>query len=227
VRGGKGRPALEIPAASWLNELRTQKERLELGEVGRGEGLPNLVYLEAETRSIFNPRGKPTRQMPESLYQWLVTYEGHDRWEGHIETMLRNLKLRNPQAFRDTLSDISNLLGRDKRLTDFDDNLRLRVQIGARKAHSHTLDELSAGERQCLILLFMASRWLMPGGVMLIDEPDLHLHVSLQRQLIHELKSLVQAKQGQLIISSHSPVMWEEYSSAQTITLDQIAHEQT
>ncbi|MGF1506844.1 MAG: AAA family ATPase [Anaerolineae bacterium] len=54
----------------------------------------------------------------------------------------------------------------------------------------------SAGEQQCLIMMFMVSRWLMPGGIVLVDEPDMHLHVSLQRHFIHELEkhSLTRAK---------------------------------
>ena len=89
---------------------------------------------------------------------------------------------------------------------------------------SHHIDDLSAGERQCLILMFMVSRWLMEGGIVLIDEPDLHLHVSLQRQFAHELERVVDRKHGQLIVTSHSPTMWEEYNERQRIELGETVH---
>ena len=34
-------------------------------------------------------------------------------------------------------------------------------------------------------------KWLENGGIVLIDEPDFHLHVSLQSHFIHELEKVV------------------------------------
>lgn len=75
--------------------------------------------------------------------------------------------------------------------------------------------ELSSGERHCLLLMFMISRWAMPGALVLIDEFDLHMHVSLQRQFIHRLEALIHKRGGQLIITSHSTALWEEYTPRQ------------
>jgi ABC-type lipoprotein export system ATPase subunit len=223
----RGRLQLKSTGNSdWLGELRQQKERLQVG-IDNAPLLPNLIFLEADTRSIKTPRDYSTEIYPETIYQWYVTYEGRDRGYKHIESMLRNLKLRSPQQFKETLDLINQFFGDEKRITDFDDNLRLRVQISeGRKIRTwHYIEELSSGEQQCLILMFMVSRWLMPGGIVLIDEPDLHLHVSLQRQFIHELEKVVEERQGQLIVASHSPTMWEEYNERQRTELGQLQHE--
>lgn len=222
IRGSRGRPQF-VPASEnpWFNQLKADKERLELG-AEKAKSLPNLLFLEAENRLILSPHRRSSREIGgEALYRWHVIYEPRERWEGHIETMLRNLKIRDLQRFNTVIKTINRFLSDDKQITDFDDNLRLKVQIGKQR---HTIDDLSAGERQCLILIFMVSRWLMPGGITLIDEPDLHLHVSLQRQLIHELERIVAEKKGQLIVSSHSPTMWEEYNERQRIELGQREH---
>ena len=227
IRGAKGRPKFIFPKdETWFVELSEQKKRLEL--MGNPtEKLPNLVFLDAENRTLGTPQKNGSSKISyEPLYQWLVTYGGQERWEGDLETMIRNLKIRDVAQFKKTLMDVSDFLGDGKRIADFDDNLRLRVQIGKRKTDSHLLEELSSGEKQCLILLFMASRWLMEGSILLIDEPDLHLHVSLQRQLIHQLEQIVHAKNGQLLITSHSPTMWEEFSERQRIRLGEQTHEQ-
>lgn len=225
IRGTRGRPTFEPGSdADWFTDINAQKERLELG-VDKAKKLPNLVFLEAETRTIITPSKRHRPEVyTEPLYQWLVTYEARERWEGHIESMLRNLKIRDAALFNKTVSQISDFFGEGKRITDFDSNLRLQVQIGRRKRDSHYIDDLSAGERQCLILMFMVSRWLMDGGIVLIDEPDLHLHVSLQRQFIHELERVVASKNGQLIVTSHSPTMWEEYNERQRIELGDTVH---
>jgi ABC-type transport system involved in cytochrome c biogenesis ATPase subunit len=224
LRGARGRPVLEpreLPA--WFSKLQVQKERLTLG-VDHAEKLPNLVFLEADTRTILTPLTQNPDVYTEALYQWLVTYEARERWTGHIEAMLRNLKIRDPKLFSQTVLQISNFFEGEKRITDFDDNLRLQVQMGRYKRDSHPIDDLSAGEKQCLIQMFMVSRWLMDGGIVLIDEPDLHLHVSLQRQFIHELERVVLAKGGQLIVTSHSPTLWEEYHARQRIELGELVY---
>ena len=225
IRGARGRPQFEPKGEpAWFEEMNSDKERLQVG-VDNAKKLPNLLFLEAETRSIITPQKRSTREVySEPLYQWYVTYEARERWEGHIETMLRNLKIRDPKVFNNLVKQISQFLGPDKKITDFDDSLRLQVQMGSRRRNTHYIDDLSAGERQCLILMFMVSRWLMDGGVVLIDEPDLHLHVSLQRQFIHELERIVEAKHGQLIVTSHSPTMWEEYNERQRKELGQPEH---
>ncbi|MFZ4828527.1 MAG: AAA family ATPase [Phototrophicaceae bacterium] len=228
IRGARGRPQfVGYGYDTWFRAIGIQKEKLELGEVNSVERLPNLVFLEAETRTLISAqRGDGSKIQPESLYQWFVTYAGQDRWAGHIESMLRNLKIRDARQFAETVASISNFLGEGKRITDFDDDLRLRVQFGKHKTHSHLIDELSSGEKQCLIMIFMASRWLMEGGILLIDEPDLHLHVSLQRQVIHHLEQIVRQRNGQLLITSHSPTMWEEFGERQRVNLGGTIHEQ-
>jgi ABC-type transport system involved in cytochrome c biogenesis ATPase subunit len=226
IRGSRGRPTFEPGQhAEWFADINSQKERLAVG-VDDAKTLPNLIFLEAETRTLVTPTSRHRPDVyTEPLYQWLVTYEARERWEGHIESMLRNLKIRDDRLFKKTIAQISSFFSEDKKITDFDDNLRLQVQIGSGRRNTHYIDDLSAGERQCLILMFMVSRWLMEGGIVLIDEPDLHLHVSLQRQFIHELERVVESRNGQLIVTSHSPTMWEEYHERQRIELGQIAYE--
>jgi ABC-type lipoprotein export system ATPase subunit len=227
IRGTKGRPQFELSEDSdWFMNINAQKDRLDLG-VDNVQKLPNLVFLDAENRTLITPQKRNQREVyNERLYQWFVTYEGRDMWEGHLESMLRNLKIRDARQFKKTVDDISGFLGDEKKIADFDDNLRLQVQIGKRRTNSHPIEDLSAGERQCLILMFMTSRWLMEGGIVFIDEPDLHLHVSLQRQLIDQLERIVKSKKGQLIVTSHSPTMWEEFHEQQRIELGQLEHEQ-
>ena len=45
------------------------------------------------------------------------------------------------------------------------------------------------------------------GSVLLLDEPDAHLHVILQDGIYNELKSAAQTNDSQLIIATHSEVV--------------------
>lgn len=218
TRGGRGRPNFEGEKEALAN-FKNRKDRLEVG-VDSENPLPNFMFLDAENRTIrkiIMSSKDSGRIYPETVYRWLVTYEARDRMEGHIENMFQNLKLRDERSFTAICQNIDRFLN-GKTLVGFDDNNRLHVRFGGR-TDTHFLEDLSSGEKQCVIMMFMVSRWLMPGGVVLIDEPDLHLHVSLQRHFIHELEKVVHSKGGQLIIASHSPTMWEEFSDDQSIDL--------
>jgi AAA15 family ATPase/GTPase len=180
----------------------------------------NVVYLEPETRHILQAHDQGIGAYSEPFSRWLVTYNAVAQWEGHVEGMLRNLKVRDPNWFNQVIEHINQFLRQNgKELTDFDTNLRLTVRLIGTDS-SYPIADLSSGEQQCLILIFMVSRWLMDGGVVLIDEPDLHIHGSWQRSLIHELQAIVASKQGQMIITSHSGILSEEYPESRRFNLE-------
>lgn len=196
--------------------IALERARLAVGDLV----LPNVVYLDAESRQISSRIDELRRKRlfrGEPLYEWLYQYAPNNRQS--LTEMLRNHKVRDEKVFAEMLASINVFFGGTKRLTDFDKNVRLKVQTGDGPRDYHDITELSSGEKQCLLLIFMASRWLMPGGILLIDEPDLHLHVSLQRALIYTLEQIVKAKKGQMIVTSHSPTTWEEYYIRQSFTL--------
>ena len=70
-----------------------------------------------------------------------------------------------------------------------------------------SLDIASAGSgfQQVLMLLtFLNSR---RGAVLLLDEPDAHLHVILQDAIYHELRAAAARQGSQLIIATHSEIV--------------------
>jgi ABC-type lipoprotein export system ATPase subunit len=108
-----------------------------------------------------------------------------------------------------------------KQLDKFDERtmeLMVRTDHGAR----HPVHMLSAGEKQVLLMLVYISRWLEPGGIVLVDEPDLHLHVSLAKSFTSYLRQMVIQKNGQLIIASHEPALWEQFTQSQRIELGSV-----
>ncbi len=75
------------------------------------------------------------------------------------------------------------------------------------------LDIASAGSgfQQVLMLLtFLNTR---AGSVLLLDEPDAHLHVILQDAIYGELRSVAAHQQSQLILATHSEVIIDSVDS--------------
>ena len=71
-----------------------------------------------------------------------------------------------------------------------------------------SLDTLSSGERQVVGLLYAASRENI-GNIVLVDEPELSLHIDWQSEIINAMKNQLPSKQ--LIVCTHSPVIASDY----------------
>jgi predicted ATPase len=76
--------------------------------------------------------------------------------------------------------------------------LWMRLPTGER----HQLSSLSDGEQQVLALMYFALVTSKSGGILLIDEPELHLHPSLQQALIEVLRSM--SDRAQVWIATHA-----------------------
>jgi AAA domain, putative AbiEii toxin, Type IV TA system len=69
------------------------------------------------------------------------------------------------------------------------------------------LDVASAGSGFQQVLMLLTFLHTRPASVLLIDEPDAHLHVILQDVIYSELHSVAVRQRSQLIIATHSEVI--------------------
>ena len=68
-------------------------------------------------------------------------------------------------------------------------------------------DIASAGSGFQQVLMLVAFLNTRPGAVLLLDEPDAHLHVILQDAIYHELRTAAARQRSQLIVATHSEVV--------------------
>jgi hypothetical protein len=69
------------------------------------------------------------------------------------------------------------------------------------------LDIASAGSGFQQVLMLLAFLQTRPGSVLLLDEPDAHLHVILQDAIYNELRAVAAQQRSQLVIATHSEVI--------------------
>ena len=69
------------------------------------------------------------------------------------------------------------------------------------------LDIASAGSGFQQILMLLAFLNTRQGAVLLLDEPDAHLHVILQDAIYHELRTVASRQRSQLVVATHSEVV--------------------
>ena len=74
-------------------------------------------------------------------------------------------------------------------------------------ASRRALDIASAGSGFQQVLMLLAFLNTRDGAVLLLDEPDAHLHVILQDAIYHELRTVAARQHSQLIVATHSEVI--------------------
>jgi hypothetical protein len=80
------------------------------------------------------------------------------------------------------------------------------------KRNSVTLDIASAGSGFLQVLMLLGFFYARPASVLLLDEPDAHLHVILQKQVYDKLRKVSLEQNCQLIIATHSEVLVDNTS---------------
>lgn len=217
-----------------MDDLRDRYVKNRLG--GR-VNLANMILLENEKRTlerIIDPPGIPEmgigidnlayRVVPEREdFHWLAVYHPTSHRKGSIENYLFTLKAINVQKYERIVSEV-NLFLWDKKIIGFDSTTGdLLIESESKQIHPAHL--LSSGEKQMLLMTAFIARELRPYGMVLIDEPDLYLDVSLSNAFVNHLKRMVAEQKGQLIITSHSPEVWQYFTEAQKVYLFSIGEE--
>ena len=71
--------------------------------------------------------------------------------------------------------------------------------------HPLDLDALSSGEQHELVLLYDLLFRVQPNTLVLIDEPELSLHVTWQKRFLPDLLEIVRTAQFDALVATHSP----------------------
>ena len=191
-------------------------QRMTENILGKRADLPNIVYLESETRVLLPIEEKFSVQPEPPEFRWLARYTPTTARKGSLHNYLYTLKVVDETAFQEIVGQ-ANVFLTGKRLAGFNRRGELIVEVDG--GGSHTVDEFSSGEKQVLLMIATVTRWLRPGGIVLIDEPDLHLHPSLTTAFVGHLRRMVAAKDGQLIIASHAPELWQDFTPSHRLEL--------
>jgi energy-coupling factor transporter ATP-binding protein EcfA2 len=175
------------------------------------ETFPNVVYFPPEGRTI-RPPDKPRGEIIDTTrFNWSAVYDP----ALSLDSILLTVKALTPERFEECLQLVNLALQfRQKRITGFGPRGRLVVEGTTQSgvSYRHPIEELSSGERQMLLLVGFVVAFLRPGGIVLLDEPDLHIHIAMVTQLMETLERVVRERNGQLIVASHSELVWDWFA---------------
>lgn len=132
--------------------------------------------------------------------------------QGQVGGTLRNLLL---EAAEKENGDWEDLVGHVRDL--FGIGLRRPVYSPAQpyilceydepKGSGRPLDLANAGSGTLQVILLLAFLYARPAPVMLLDGPDAHQHVVLQKQVYGLLRKVARERGGQVVLATHSQVV--------------------
>jgi predicted ATPase len=143
------------------------------------------------------------------IYEWAYRYQPADQWKGSTESYLFSLNYLDLEdrdrkmpanRFGQTIELVNSILV-DKKITHIEKG---RVVIETASGETHGLSELSSGEKHLVLLLIEITRRIVPGSVILIDEPEISLHPAWQRGLVAALDKIIEQYDAQVIMATHS-----------------------
>ena len=135
-----------------------------------------------------------------------------DNLPNQLATMYNDPAQR--QAFGGRIGALSSgeIEGVDTPLRDTDISIELKERG---RASATTYAEISSGQRQELILAHFFHR--RRAWVILLEEPELHLHADAQKNLLRDLRKIFE--KGQLFIATHSPIFANVSDTESTLLL--------
>ncbi len=200
----------DFPTLNNINEFFSKKSTVH-------DNLPFVYFLNAHDREIQDIRYT-------SIPKYEKTYEIVQRYNPKKDD-LKKILIYYDYAYEDKFKEFTGWVNKHVligKVIDKVDRPSFQVLIKTNTGNIHTLDLLSTGEESLLIiasqLYFRASN----NAIFLIDEIDESLHPEFQEKVMRLLKQLQIDKGCQIIVSSHSEIIWKSFEDKGLIDLTDV-----
>jgi len=192
----------------YSNPISATGEAIEAGQIPKAAKeltvahLPPLAGLQREEEKL--EEGAQNRRIGEGRAGDILrnlalgVYEQNPSHWQEIQKMMRELfyvELFDPEHLKQTSEIILEYKN---------------VSLKKRKGRDDRLDIGSGGSGFHQVLLLLTFIYARPGTVLLLDEPDAHLEIIRQRQIFSLLRRLIAERGSQLVVATHSEVIFDE-----------------
>ncbi|XXY48619.1 ATP-binding protein [Sorangium sp. So ce269] len=218
-------------ARRWSENNYTESLRSHAQQVEQGKAKPlgGLIYFPHD-RELRPVRGGTIEPPPEDN-QWISRYSPTNQWTGSLEQLWvwqnyldLERKSRGEAAgeLAGSVALLQEALGSGRKVFVREGRVRVTAPWNdvSGKPAEVMLDQLPSGERQCVMLLGEIARRKRQHGVLFIDEPEISMHPTLQRQLLSQLRRVARLLEMQVFLATHSPEIVRSVPSAEVKSLD-------
>ncbi|HVX92815.1 MAG TPA: AAA family ATPase [Candidatus Dojkabacteria bacterium] len=113
--------------------------------------------------------------------------------------------------FKDVQKAINEALGFSLHVEEVAPPISYSFKVRTKDNLDINVNDLSSGEKQIIYLIFALYAKQTKTGIMIIDEPELHLHKKFQNFMLKLLRDLTdKSKNYQIMLSTHSPTIVSE-----------------
>jgi ABC-type thiamine transport system ATPase subunit len=233
VRGGTaylktndGDAARRWSETNYTEDLRLHAKQVELGGA---QPLGGLIYFPHD-RELRRVRGG-TIEPPPADTRWISRYSSTSQWTGSLEQLWvwqnyldleRKSRGEDPGELAGSVELLQEALGPGRKVFVREGRVRVTApwnDVSGRPAEV-LLDQLPSGERQCVMLLGEIARRKRQHGVLFIDEPEISMHPTLQRQLLAQLRRVARLLDMQVFLATHSPEIVRSVPPVEVKSLD-------
>ena len=214
VRDGELVPTLATFAEELYERIAYAKEHSELADIPR-EGRPEYTDADLESKAMdlkakldyireagFEPELPSGLRFPMSRYELSARRQDYEDLILSVSDYVdRNYQLAESIIiFKDIVNEI--FINKSRSITETG-----RLTINMDNGSSLELRSLSSGERQILIMFYTLLFHAEPGSVVILDEPEISLHVSWQQRLGDFFMDICRVRGLQMIVATHSPTV--------------------
>ena len=121
-------------------------------------------------------------------------------------------RLKHEEPYSSIAKLIKEYLDLELKVEQSDPTRRMDIELHLQDNRGSRIDpyQLSSGEKGILHFIFSLYGYDLHNGVMIIDEPELHLHPQMQKKYLQVIKEIKKKFNLQFIVATHSPVFIDQ-----------------
>jgi ABC-type lipoprotein export system ATPase subunit len=207
---GEGERYIAILQQSLLNKIVSSNQ-------SDSTELPFIYFFNAHDREIHDIHYD---SIPQDAKKYQLTHKYQPR-EDDIKKTLIYYDYAYPTEFEKLKSWINEHVLVDKSIEGID-RPNFEVIVRTQNGTTHGLELLSSGEESLLIVAIQCFLRASKNSVFMIDEVDQSLHPEFQEKMMMLLTQLQKDTDCQIIVSSHSEIIWRMFDSQGLIDLTSV-----
>lgn len=191
---------------------------------------PGVVYFPTDRQLLIPDEAYKAAGRLNGSVEFVHRFQPASKWTQSVEALLYAARWADLNAkdsgrpeeathFESYARAFEGFFGAEKRLI-WTPGGEVVVEI-ARGGAAHSINELSSGEKQALLFGAELHRRWRPGSLILIDEPELHLHPTWQTALWTLLERWQKERGGQVIVATQSNHLFGIAEPGTTVLLGQ------
>lgn len=179
--------------------------------------MPSVYFFNAHDREIQDIRYS---SIPQEKRKYEITHR-YAPDKDDLKKTLVFYDYAHPEKFNDLKDWVNKHVLVGKKIKGID-RVHFQVIVETKDGKKHGLDRLSSGEESLLIIATQLYLRASKNAIFLIDEIDQSLHPEFKEQVIRLLKQLQKDKSCQIIVSSHSEIIWNAFEDKGFISLTEL-----